>query len=277
MGLDRDLVERVLERLGFAAAPAPDRAGLGALYAAWCERVPFDNVRKRLHVAAKAPGRLPGDDPAELFAAWLAYGTGGTCWAGNGALCELLGALGFEAERGVATMMALPDLPPNHGTVVATLDGARWMLDASILFGEPLALPKADGATTAIAHPAWGVVARREGATTFVRWNALHRPELDCRIEPIATGAADYRERHEATRAWSPFNYSISARRNHRGGVIGLALGSRGEITPDGVLSVRPFEPGERTKFLVETMGIAESLAAALPPDEPLPSPGSAP
>jgi len=277
MALDRDLVERVLERLGFASAPAPDRAGLAAIYAAWCRCVPFDNVRKRLHVAAKDPGRLPGDDPPAFFAAWLAYGTGGTCWAGNGALCELLRAVGFDAERGVATMMALPDLPPNHGTVFVTLDGARWMVDASILFGEPLALPRADGETTAIAHPAWGVAARREGGTTFVRWNALHRPDLDCRIEPIATSAADYRARHEATRAWSPFNYSISARLNRGDGVVGLGLGNRGEITPDGVQSVRPLEPGERTKLLVEILGIAESLAAALPPDEPLPSPPAPP
>src|SRR5262249_20642106 len=161
----RGLVERVLERLGFAAAPAPDRAGLAALYAAWCERVPFDNVRKRPHVAAKDPGRLPGDDPPEFFAARLAYGTGGPCLAGHGGLRELLVALGFDAERGVATMMALPDLPPNHGTVFVALDGERLLVDASILFGEPLALPETDGGTTAIAHPAWGVVARRAGGT----------------------------------------------------------------------------------------------------------------
>lgn len=271
--LERGLVERVLERLGFAKPPAPDASGLAALYGAWCAGVPFDNVRKRLHVAAKDPARLPGDDPPEFFAAWLAYGTGGTCWAGNGALCELLVALGFDAERGVATMMALPDLPPNHGTVYVTLDGRRFGVDASILFGEPLALLEVDGETSAIGHPAWGVRARRERGVTYVRWQALHRPDLDCRLEPIPTDAADYRKRHEATRAWSPFNYSISARLNRDGGVVGLALGQRGEITPSGQLLVRPFEPGERTRFLVETMGIAESLAAALPPDEPLPSP----
>jgi N-hydroxyarylamine O-acetyltransferase len=153
VGLDRDLVERVLERLGFASAPGPDRAGLAAVYAAWCRRVPFDNVRKRLHVAAKDPSRLPGDDPPEFLAAWLAWGTGGTCWAGNGALCELLRALGFDAERGVATMMALPDLPPNHGTVFVSLDGARWMVDASILFAEPLAPPHPHDEPRPYPHP----------------------------------------------------------------------------------------------------------------------------
>jgi N-hydroxyarylamine O-acetyltransferase len=275
MALDRDLVERVLDRLGFAKPPDPDCAGLAALYGAWCERVPFDNVRKRLHVAARDPGPLPGDDPGDFFAAWLAHGTGGTCWAGNGALCELLGALGFRAERGVATMMALPDLPPNHGTVFVTLDGARWLVDASILFAEPLALPTEEGATTAIDHAAWGVVARREGGRVLVRWNALHRPELDCRIEPIDTGAADYRARHEATRIWSPFNFSISARLNRGGGVVGMGLGQRAEISPEGKQALRPFEPGERTRYLVEVLGIAEALAAALPPDEPLPSPSN--
>jgi N-hydroxyarylamine O-acetyltransferase len=277
--LDRALVERVLERLGFAAAPAPDRAGLAALYGAWCERVPFDNVRKRLHVAAKDPGPLPGDVPSEFFDAWLAYGTGGTCWAGNGALCELLVALGFDAERGVATMMALPDLPPNHATVFVDLDGTRWMVDASILFGEPLAVPITEGDRTSIAHPAWGVVARRESDRTYVRWNALHRPHLDCRIEPIETDAADYKVRHEATRGWSPFNFSISARLNRAGGVVGMGLGQHAEIGADGTLSVRPFAtPDERTKHLVETLGIAEELVAELPPDEPLPPPpGSSP
>lgn len=271
--LEPALVERVLERLGFSAAPTLDRDGLASLYGAWCRRVPFDNVRKRLHLAAKDPGRLPGDDPPAFFDAWLAFGTGGTCWAGNGALCELLLALGFRAERGVATMLALPNLPPNHGTVFVTLDGERLCVDASILFVEPLLLPKADGETATIEHPAWGVVARHEAGVPLIRWRALHRDDLDCRIEPLRADAADYRVRHEATRAWSPFNFSVSARLNRGAGVVGMALGQRAEIDPAGTLRVRPFEPGERTRFLVETLGIAESLAAALPPDEALPHP----
>lgn len=271
--LPPDLVERVLARLGFSKHPAPEYAGLGALYAAWCERIPFDNVRKRLHVAAGDRGRLPGDDPAGYFEDWLAAGTGGTCWAGNGALAALLETLGFRASRGVATMLVAPDLPPNHGTVVVTLEEGRFLVDASILFGAPLAIPEAEGATHAIEHPAWGVAARHEAGRVLVRWNALHRPALDCRIECFAADAAEFRLRHEATRGWSPFNFSISARKNRSGGVVGMGLGQHGEIAPDGTWSQRPFEPGERTRHLVEVLGIAESLAAALPPDEPLPPP----
>lgn len=268
-----DLVERVLERLGFARHPVPEHGGLAALYAAWCERIPFDNVRKRLHVAAGDPGPLPGDTPAGFFEDWLASGTGGTCWAGNGALATLLETLGFRASRGVATMLVAPDLPPNHGTVVVTLGGRRFLVDASMLFGAPLPIPEVEGETSAIDHPAWGVVARHEGGRTIVRWNALHRPGLDCRIDSLGADAAEFHLRHEATRTWSPFNFSLSARRNRAGGVVGAGLGQRAEIACDGSQEIRPFEPGERTRHLVEVLGIAESLAAALPPDEPLPPP----
>ncbi len=92
------LVERVLAKLGLAAAPRADLGGLAALYAAWCRSVPFDNVRKLIHVRAAYPAPLPGDTPEDFFDAWLAHGTGGTCWAGNGALCALLESPGFRAR-----------------------------------------------------------------------------------------------------------------------------------------------------------------------------------
>lgn len=270
------LVERVLARLGLGARPDPDLGGLAAVYAAWCERVPFDNVRKRIHVATGDPGPLPGDEPASFFADWLAWGTGGTCWAGNGALCALLEALGFRARRGVATMLVAPDLPPNHGTVSVETDEGRFLVDASMLFGAPLALPGED--PTRLGHPAWGVVARRDGGATMVRWRPLHLPSgLDCRIDSLASDAADFGARHEATRRWSPFNFAISARRNRGGGVVGVGLGQRAEIAPDGTHAMQPFGPGERTAWLVEALGIAEEIAVRVPPDEPLPPPpGSA-
>ncbi|RIL04575.1 MAG: hypothetical protein DCC71_13570 [Proteobacteria bacterium] len=274
--MDAALVEKVLERLGFAARPEPDLAGLSSVYAAWCERVPFDNVRKRLHVASGDAGPLPGDTPAEFFAAWLAYGTGGTCWAGNGALCALLEALGFAARRGVATMLVAPDLPPNHGTVSVALAEGRFLVDASMLFGAPLRVPDAE--PSAVEHPAWGAAARCENGQPIVRWRPLHLGDgLDCRVDSLASDAAEFCTRHEATRGWSPFNFSISARRNRGGGVVGVGLGQRAEIAPDGTLTIRPFEPGERTAWLVEALGIAEEIAARLPPDEPLPPPPKPP
>src|SRR4029453_12915515 len=76
-----DLLEQVLSRLGLAERPAPTLDGLQTLYAAWCRKVPFDNVRKLIHIHNHDPGPLPGDDSTDFFDAWLTYGTGGTCWA----------------------------------------------------------------------------------------------------------------------------------------------------------------------------------------------------
>ena len=112
-----DLLERVLSRLGLSAPPALDLNGLKTVYVAWCRQVPFDNIRKLIHVQTQTLSALPGDSAQDFFEAWLKYKTGGTCWAGNGALHSLLVTLGFAAQRGVATMLVAPSLPPNHGTV----------------------------------------------------------------------------------------------------------------------------------------------------------------
>src|SRR5207247_4036807 len=123
----------------------------------------------------------------------------------------LLTWLGFTAVRGIATMVTSPNMPPNHGTVIAEFDGTRYMVDASILHGEPLRLN--DGETTAIPNAAWGVEARMLDGRSHVRWRPLHTPTgIDCRIEYLDASAATFSEMHEVTRGWSPFNYEVTAR-----------------------------------------------------------------
>src|SRR5262249_21373960 len=99
--LPPSLLERVLESLSFTERPAPSRGGLRAISAAWCQHIPFDTVRKLIHVRAGNPGPLPGHNSTDFFEAWLQHGTGGTCWAGAGPLQSFLGSLGFDAVRGI--------------------------------------------------------------------------------------------------------------------------------------------------------------------------------
>jgi len=186
--LDNDLVERVLERLGLRRRPDVSLPALADLYDRWSRRVPFDNIRKLIHVRGNDPRPLPGDSPNEFFEAWLRHGTGGTCWGGNGALCELLIALGYDARRAAATMMVAPDIPPNHGSVVAHLDGRRYVVDASMLFVEPLPLR----AGARVAQRAWGVEAFDiDGHFTPVRplrrdGRSIQRfSRGDARVEPV--------------------------------------------------------------------------------------------
>lgn len=268
--------ERVLERLGFARPPTPDRAGLTALYGAWCRRVPFDNVRKLLHLRTGDPGPLPGDTPSDFLDAWLAHGAGGTCWAIHGALCALLEYCGFAATRGIATMLVAPDVPPNHGTLTVESGSEILLVDACIQHGEPLALDPLE--ETIVDHPAWGVRARPAGATWLVRWRSPFTLEgMDCRIDSLTGDAAAFRHYHEQTRAWSPFNFELFARVLRPGGVLVAARGERIFFDENGGVARTPLAGEARLRFLVEELGIAEELAARVPADVPMaPPPGSA-
>ena len=205
--LAMDVLERVLMRLGWSTRPAPTLDGLHTLYAAWCRNVPFDNVRKRIHVQHHDPGPLPGDDATDFFEAWLTYGTGGTCWAGNGALHALLVSLGFQASRGMGTMLVAPHVPPNHGPVVVTCDETRYVVDASILHSAPVRL---DTATpTGVTHPAWGVQCRLRQGHWSIHWRPVPLPAgLDCRLDHRSVTRETFREHHKHTRSWRLFNYA---------------------------------------------------------------------
>jgi N-hydroxyarylamine O-acetyltransferase len=271
--MDRDLVEDVLGKLGFSDQPEPALSGLSAIYQAWCEKVPFDNVRKLIHLAGGRAEPLPGDTADDFFRAWLRHGCGGTCWAGNGALHGLLDALGFEARRAVATMVAAPNLPPNHGSVVVSIDGVDYVVDASILHREPL--PMRPETQSAIDHPAWGVTARWAGATFTIRWrNFVARGgEMDCEFNTIGASAEEFSQRHEMTRGWSPFNFGLSLniiRGNER---VGAGWGNLSKIDQHGAIEDREADLEARRRFLIEIVGMSEEIAAQLPDDREMTPP----
>ncbi|MGA8705642.1 MAG: arylamine N-acetyltransferase [Steroidobacteraceae bacterium] len=266
------LLERVLQRLGFQSRPKLAFEPLRRLYTAWCQRVPFDNLRKLIHVRAGDPGPLPGDDPVDFFEGWLRHGAGGTCWAANGALHALLRSLSFDARRGLGTMLAAPNLPPNHGTVIVLIDARRYLLDASILHGEPL--PLDEHAPTQIVHGAWGVRCERRGRNWFVHWRPLHTLSgLECRIERLRVSATEFQQRHERSRPWSPFNYSVYARSNRGDAVIGVAFGRQLELDGGGDWRQTEISAPQRAQFLIERLGIGAQLVERLPLDLPLPPP----
>ena len=269
--LPTGLVERALEKLGRSALPSLDLKGLSELYGAWCRRVPFDNVRKLIHLNRKEAGPLPGDSAVDFVTAWLRHGTGGTCWSGNGALFSLLVSLGFDAKRGLGTMLAAPNLPPNHGTVVVDFGRDRYIVDASILHGTPLRVVDQQPAE---ARLPWSVqLSKREG-DWIIHWRPLHKLDgFECRIEEFDVPQSIFTELHEKSRPWSPFNYQLYARINRNNSVLGTAFGQRVELGATGGAQQCPLEASARVRFLVEELAISEELAAQLPPDTPTPPP----
>ncbi|HVV01127.1 MAG TPA: arylamine N-acetyltransferase, partial [Verrucomicrobiae bacterium] len=217
--LESDLLERVLDRLGFSRAPKATLEGLTAVYGAWCQRVPFDNVRKIIHIASGAPTPLPGTTASDFFKAWLKFGVGGTCWSGAGACYALLASLGFNASRGIATMLAAPDLPPNHGTVLVSFGPEKYLVDSAMLHGVPLRLE--DVGETIIDHPAWGLRVLHRGGQTYISWRPLHKLDgFECRLERFGAARQEYEALYNRTRPWSPFNFELSFRINRGEDVI---------------------------------------------------------
>lgn len=270
--LPQDLLEQVLSRLGFQNQPGDSREDLAAIYAAWCQKVPFDNVRKLIHIRAKNPGTLPGSHAEDFFTAWLTHGTGGTCWAGSGALFSLLTSLGFDSRRGIATMLVAPDLPPNHATVLVEIDGENYLMDSSLLCGEPLRI---DGENeTTIDHPAWGLSCAKRDGRCHIAWRPLHKTDgFECRLEHFGAGDAGYQSLHEATRPWSPFNYELTLRTNRGEEVIGAAFGHSVTLASDGSVTRRPISTEERNRLLLEDIGLSEEIVSLLPADVPTPPP----
>lgn len=268
MPMDRRLVDTVLARLG-VERPSLDLAGLRVVYSAWCGSVPFENTLKLIHIAEEQPGPLPGSTTESFFDAWLEHGTGGTCWAGNSALHDLLAALGFAVERAIATMLPTPDIRgPNHGSVVVSLDGDRWIADASILSGEPIRIAVPREIDRSLSPPRFDLVDGKPA----VFWRILRAPDgFPCRIDRIGADRSEFDLLHQRTAAWSPFNYQLSARLTRANVSFGVEAGQRFLIHPDGTFDASPLEGEERLRFLVEHMGIAEAIALRVPADRPVP------
>jgi N-hydroxyarylamine O-acetyltransferase len=266
--VNRGTVAAVLEKLG-ADPPAPDRAGLDAVYAAWCRAVPFDNVLKLTHLAGGRPGPLPGSTAESFFRAWLEHGTGGTCWAGNAALYELLEALGFDVARAFATMLSSPEARgPNHGTVIVTIDGERWIADASILSGEPIRIPPKGEPATPGPLPRFEWLA----GSPAVIWRMPTVPDgFPCRIDRIGAESGEWDVLHQRTGRWSPFNYQLNVRIMKADTSVGVSAGQRFAFDADGSLSTSRLDQEGRVRLLVEEIGIAEEIAVRVPDDRPVP------
>jgi N-hydroxyarylamine O-acetyltransferase len=270
--LSEELLERVLSRFGFAHRPEPTLENLRRLYAAWCRNIPFDNVRKIIHVRSEDRGPLPGSTAEDFLEAWLKHGTGGTCWSNAGASYALFASLGFPVERGIATMLAAPDIPPNHGTVRATFNGVHHLVDCSMLCMEPLRLD--ENAETRVKHPAWGVRCANRDGHLHIAWRPLHKVDgFECRLESFGASQEDYRERYEQTRGWSPFNYQVTARKNRGDRVVGMSFGNIVSLEADGSVRQVPMSPSERARVLIEEVGLSEEIVSQLPPDVPTPPP----
>ena len=252
--LESMVLKAVLSRLGLAASPSKDRDGLMALYAAWCGRVPFDNLRKLIALHGGATGSLPGMQAQEFFQAWLEHGCGATCWPSSNALYELLRALGFDCRRVTGSMRDCARI--NHGSVVVSLEKENWLADSSMLTLRPIPLGRG---VYRSPDPVFDHETENEGEE-FVVWNDFAPIGLfPCRLFPGTADWAEYSERYEGSREMSPFNRRIYARRAEPGRVAVLSGTSFYLKTADG-LTTRECSGGEVLALLRDEFGHSPEL-----------------
>jgi N-hydroxyarylamine O-acetyltransferase len=265
--LSPDLTEAVLTKLGLSERPAPDRTGLDDIYAAWCRRVPFDNLVKRIHLVSGSSAPFPNGEPVPFFESWLAHGTGGTCWPSSAGLHALLVALGFDARRGSAAMYDNLSGPIHtHGTTLVHIDGVDYWADSSMLTN--VALPLLRHEPTKYDDPVGPVWSEPVGNLWRVWWtSAANGEEIGCLLLDDDVSSEHYLARYEASRDMSPFNTAVYANRNTEDARVTVGVGKRFERRPSGITSAPLGD--DRNRVLVDEFGYSEEIVARLPADDP--------
>lgn len=249
------LQERVVARLGLVGQVSPELSALRAAYAAWCAHVPFDNVRKMIALGEGTALPLPGGDVEDFFEHWLAHGTGATCWPASNALYVLLRTLRFNVRRVAGNMRDLGKT--THASVIATIDGAEWLLDASLQTFHPVPLGSALYASTDPVYPA-------ECESTddgwLLWWLVPPGSEfIPCRIFPEERPLQFYLDSYERSRGFGPFNQKLYARRSRPHEIVVLFGNSRFRKTAAGV-EARELDREQLCAALRDDIGISAEM-----------------
>ena len=266
------LVERVMTKLGLRQRPTLDLAGLNALYAGVSANVPFDNFQKRIWFVGPQTAPLPSGDPNEFFNNWLQHGTGGTCWPLNGAMYSLAQALGFDAHRIVGSVI-VEGYPrgANHGSVVVSLDGINYLVDAWMASFKVLPLiPGTPSSTGNGIHDVRAVpIESGFEIITYPGFNREQtlpfRPERE--YDPV--DHALFIARYDRTKTVGFFNDAIFICRHFPDSIITMGRKSQFHLAADGTLTKTEPTEAQRKKSLIEEFGLSEEIIQKLPPNVP--------
>jgi arylamine N-acetyltransferase len=170
----------------------PDRTLLDRVLLAWSARIPWESASRI--VRRQSPG-APEDyarGPERFFADALRFGSGGTCFESNGALCALLAELGFSA-RIVFCDMDDGHVDP-HCALIVALDGESWLADVG--YPIPAALRLDPAAPTAVEPPVYRYTAEPlESGEWEVRRTSGSWGGFCFRVRPAAIDPAAFQAR----------------------------------------------------------------------------------
>jgi len=269
------LMDQIREKIGLDDDVPLTLAGLTDIYETWCQKVPFCSTLKRVHIATNAEGAFPATHAEDFFDAYLAHGTGGTCFSTGEAFYQFLRKLGFDVRRVAGTMLDFPLPGPNHGSVVATIDGIDYMVDP--FFGSEIPLPLHGAASEAIKSEsrqvkfladtddhAWIILWRFPFGTTWMR--------CGMEDEHLDVPHSFFDERYQASGGPnSAFNTGLYISIHDGPATHAIYKNFYHIRRPDQPLESRPIDLAERNALLKDVFKFSDEMIALLPPDEPEP------
>ncbi|WP_101506002.1 arylamine N-acetyltransferase [Erwinia sp. B116] len=258
------LREKVLEKLGMTHYPAADRPGLYALYQVCSRHIPYDNLRRRIQLAARPAELSPLIAPERFFRDWLSDGVGGTCWEFQAALHALLSDCGFTLRYAMSTVQ-MPGQEGSlyyHGTLIADVDDQPLIFDPPLMLGEPLPLKP-----HSLDHPLWQSGVHFSDGSWCITWRPLGRPPVDCRLYHLNASAEEVLDQRETLRHldYSHFFASTLIRALHTDSISGIVKGEYIVRHADGHETRRPLSHSQQQRLLTEEFGISERLAVQVP------------
>jgi arylamine N-acetyltransferase len=273
--LPAEILDRVKSKLGLPDRPGLDLAGLNTIYAAYSGNVPNDNIQKRIWLSGDKSRPVTGGEPIQFFENWLEYGTGGTCFPANGALCALLCALGFNAWRILGSvMMEGIEHEGNHGTVLVRIDDTDYLVDAQLAAFS--ALPLIVGQPASTGEGIHDIHAVPRGEEFDVQWYPGSNRQipmftrLDLKRGPVDHNVflSQYALSALRDRRRSPFNDALFIGRHFPDRILNVGRLTLTEIFADNVAKKREITLAERAQILVDEMGVSAEIVHAIPPDE---------
>jgi N-hydroxyarylamine O-acetyltransferase len=273
--ISANLLERVLLELGLRNRPAADLAGLQEIYAAYSWHIPHDNVQKRIWLVGDRSNQVTGGDPSEFFENWLVHGTGGTCFPANGALCELLSTLGFNARRILGSVMIEGlEREANHGTVLVRIGDTDYLADAQLASFSVLPLVPGQPASTGEGIHDINAIPFEGGFN--VQWypgSKRQRPmvtRLDLQCAPVDHSAfvAQYALSARRDLRRSPYNEALFIGRHFPNHILNIGRNTLTKIYSNNVITKREITLTERAQILIDEFRLSAEIVAAIPPDE---------
>lgn len=262
--LREDMLERVLEYIGFSSKPEPTIEALNKIAKQWSLNFGYDNIAKRIHLGEELTGAFPIMDPNEYFASGLKHGTGGGCWPSGEAAFGLLRRLDFNVERVAGTMMIVGDpLYPAHGGLNVHFGDRTFRMEPSL--GAEAALELIEGQPTRQENEAFGLW--QEGDCN-VWWRPGHsRTAIEITMTLRSLSSAFFYYRNEATKQFSIFNNSAYIRRTRDNESLTYARGKLININAQGEMNAVEVEPNDLKPLLVDRFGLSEEIVDRLPED----------